>query len=531
MKRIQQKRRKEHKFLKFTYIKFTVITLFLCLLWVPGYVSFSSEGENVFHVMLNGVSVGTVADEERAEEILWQARYQVASERDGFSFLEAELETSGEEMLWGEIDAQEDVLRNMIEVLRDSIQTTLKKAYTVKVDDYMVNLSSQQEVEQLFQAAIDKYDKTGSFQVKLVHAPQREFSVYTAVVEDRQMEEVQEEQDAFLACGVQNVLSRMGDASQEQGEPDFDDYAYGVLEMDLVENVEVVEAFLPANQIASLEDAINHLISEQEVPVEYLVVSGDTLSEIALKVNIPMEQIVALNRDLLDNVNSPIYAGDKLIITVPEPELSIRRVETKYYEEVYEAEVEYVDNNDWYTDHTVILQQPSSGFRKIAVEECYVNDEVVERTILKQEIVKEAVALRVERGTRIPPTFIKPLYGGKLSSGYGYRKISLKGASTYHQAIDWATPTGTTVFASCSGTVTKAGWASGYGYVVYIKHEGGMETRYAHNSKVLVTVGQKVKQGEKIALSGNTGNSTGPHVHFEILVNGVNVNPLNYLDK
>ncbi len=88
---------------------------------------------------------------------------------------------------------------------------------------------------------------------------------------------------------------------------------------------------------------------------------------------------------------------------------------------------------------------------------------------------------------------------------------------------------GTTVVASCGGRVSKAGWGSGYGYVVYIDHEDGRQTRYAHLSKILVKAGEYVKQGQKIALSGNTGISSGPHVHFEILIGGKQVNPLKYL--
>ena len=142
----------------------------------------------------------------------------------------------------------------------------------------------------------------------------------------------------------------------------------------------------------------------------------------------------------------------------------------------------------------------------------------------------EAVPKIVERGTKIPPTYIKPLSGGRLSSTYGRRKAPTKGASSFHKGTDWATPVGTAVVASAYGTVAKAGWGSGYGYVVYINHADGRQTRYAHLSKVLVKPGQVVAQGQKIALSGNTGVSSGPHLHFEILINGSQVNALKYLN-
>ncbi|MBQ2257103.1 MAG: M23 family metallopeptidase, partial [Lachnospiraceae bacterium] len=120
--------------------------------------------------------------------------------------------------------------------------------------------------------------------------------------------------------------------------------------------------------------------------------------------------------------------------------------------------------------------------------------------------------------------------GGRLSSGFGARSAPTKGASTNHKGVDWAVPIGTTVVASNAGTVSYAGWASGYGYAVYINHADGRQTRYGHLSKVLVKVGQSVSQGERIALSGNTGRSTGPHLHFEIRINGSAVNPLKYLN-
>ena len=208
----------------------------------------------------------------------------------------------------------------------------------------------------------------------------------------------------------------------------------------------------------------------------------------------------------------------------------MERTEDNYYEEAYDLDIIYIDNNDWYTNQSVVHQQPSAGFRKAIARVHYVNDKEVSREILKEEVVLEAVPKIVERGTKIPPTYIKPISGGRLSSGFGARSAPTKGASTYHKGVDWAVPTGTAVYASCGGTVSKAGWGSGYGYVVYIDHEDGRQTRYGHLSKVLVKAGQKVKQGDRIALSGSTGISTGPHLHFEILINGSQVNPLKYLN-
>jgi murein DD-endopeptidase MepM/ murein hydrolase activator NlpD len=98
-----------------------------------------------------------------------------------------------------------------------------------------------------------------------------------------------------------------------------------------------------------------------------------------------------------------------------------------------------------------------------------------------------------------------------------------------HEGIDIAVPSGTPVRASASGTVIHAGWLGGYGNLVVIDHGDGLATAYGHNSALLVAVGQNVSQGETISLSGSTGNSTGPHVHFEVRVNGVPVDPLLYL--
>ena len=113
---------------------------------------------------------------------------------------------------------------------------------------------------------------------------------------------------------------------------------------------------------------------------------------------------------------------------------------------------------------------------------------------------------------------------GRISSYYGRRWGKM------HEGIDFAVNTGTRIKAAGSGKIIYSGWASGYGYTVIIEHQRGVRTLYAHNSKLLVHSGQYVRKGQAICLSGNTGNSTGPHLHFEVQINGRPVNPLSYID-
>lgn len=116
----------------------------------------------------------------------------------------------------------------------------------------------------------------------------------------------------------------------------------------------------------------------------------------------------------------------------------------------------------------------------------------------------------------------RPVAGGVLTSGYGYRWGRM------HRGVDWACPTGTPVFAAASGVVIFSGWRTGYGWMVELDH-GGYRTRYAHNSKLLVRVGQVVVSGEQVSLTGATGRTTGPHLHFELILQGRHVDPLKYL--
>ena len=141
-------------------------------------------------------------------------------------------------------------------------------------------------------------------------------------------------------------------------------------------------------------------------------------------------------------------------------------------------------------------------------------------------------------------TYVASAYSGNVS-GLSEAKVNLGvslirpvsgiittrfGRGNYgHRGLDIATSTGTPIKAAAGGTVTVAGWNNSYGYMVKVSHGNGVETVYAHCSKLLVSRGQSVSQGQIIAKIGSTGNSSGPHLHFEVRINGTLYNPQNYI--
>ncbi len=125
----------------------------------------------------------------------------------------------------------------------------------------------------------------------------------------------------------------------------------------------------------------------------------------------------------------------------------------------------------------------------------------------------------------------KPVGQGAISSYFGQRMDPITGEEGFHKGLDFAGTAGEPVVAVAAGVVTWVGERSGYGTLVEISHGNGYVTRYAHNQTALVAVGQTVTRGEHIALMGSTGHSTGPHVHFEVLHNGTQIDPLTFVKR
>ena len=517
---------KYNKIISLANIRVYLIVIALNILFFPTLTTYSLQGNNRFTIYMGDTMVGVTDEVDTIYDCYREAKRRIAGDNGDMVFTEYKTITyTGEEVVYGEVDRDETIIKNMTELLAGAKVETMSRGYSIKVNDVVVNLSSSDEVKDILQSAIDRYDMQGKFTVSLTKDTTRELNVLVASIDSGA---VKATDDIFVTAGMDSDFNYSAEELGDISRKGFDSFDYGIESMAFSEDVEIVEAYMPTSEIMDIEYARDRLLNEQEIQQIYKVQSGDTLSEISMTVGLPLDDIIALNEDI-ENESTPIHVDQEIIITVPKPELSVVWTECAKLEEAYNLPIEYTYNDEWYTNESVTHVQPSAGYHEAVLEITHVNEEAVDKETLYEEILLQAVAKQVEIGTITPPTYIKPIAGGRLTSGFGYRNSPTRGASSYHKGIDWGCPIGTTVCASSGGTVTKAGWSGGYGYCVLITHPNGYQTRYGHLSRIYVSAGEYVSQGQAIAASGNSGVSTGPHLHFEILVNGTQVNPLNYL--
>lgn len=215
-------------------------------------------------------------------------------------------------------------------------------------------------------------------------------------------------------------------------------------------------------------------------------------------------------------------------------------------------EVETVEDENLDEGETKTVQEGQNGEKVIIGDTILVNGEYKNTASVETKIIKEPVNKVVHKGVKkedegagddggnnkssnddskgvVTGAFTWPIPSSRyIVSNYGGRVGPIYG-NEFHMGIDIAGSYGVPIVAADGGKVVEAGWHSSYGYQVVIQHGNGLKTRYAHNSSLNVSVGQRVSKGQTIALCGSTGDSVAPHLHFEVWLNGSHTNPLNYL--
>jgi murein DD-endopeptidase MepM/ murein hydrolase activator NlpD len=248
----------------------------------------------------------------------------------------------------------------------------------------------------------------------------------------------------------------------------------------------------------------------------HTVQQGETLWDIAKMYGIDVETLI--NANTLRSAHQ-LQVGQKInVITVKGVLYTVRQGETLWdIAKRFNVDIDKIIVTNNITDPAKI--QPK---QMLVLPGAKINRTTQTTTTSTTKSTSTSSRTLVSSSGRLQKAFSWPVRG-RISSRFGQRWGRM------HEGLDIAVATGTPVRAVAAGKVTYAGWGGTYGYLVKIDHGQGVETRYAHNSRLLVKVGQTVSEGQVIARSGNTGRSTGPHVHFEIRYKGKAYNPLNYL--
>lgn len=361
------------------------------------------------------------------------------------------------------------------------------------------------------------------------------------IVSEREISDVKELKNALLA-NVDTMVegyavyvdgeALFGVSSQEAADWVFTRYKQKYtpeqitddMVVDFCENTEVRKEFMHIALLKTPEAALEALTDGEMEVAEYTVKENDTLWDIAESFGISVERILALNDDISDDIK----AGMKIKVEQPTPLLSVRSVQTLAMTEGVPYEIEKIKDDTIYEGKSVVTQKGKEGTAKVIARVTKVNGVQTQKDVLESETVTKPVKQIEKVGTKKRPpttgsgTFIRPTYGS-LSSRYGSRW------NRSHNGVDIAGSYNSDIKASDGGVVTYADWMSGYGNYVVIDHENGYETAYGHCASLDVKVGDRVAKGEVIAKMGNTGRSTGTHLHFEVRKNGKFVNPLEYV--
>ncbi|WP_432661985.1 peptidoglycan DD-metalloendopeptidase family protein [Wukongibacter baidiensis] len=312
-------------------------------------------------------------------------------------------------------------------------------------------------------------------------------------------------------------------------QPYINDEEVSIEDVGFKEDVKIVEKAAKPSELQDVdeyEDILYYITKGTNETKIHKIEKGENFWVIAKKYKISVDSLVKANPEVKPE---RIQIGQEISLVVPKPLLTVVTKEIKEYTEYIAFETEYEDTNVLYKGEYRVKKAGKKGERDVVAEISKQNGIEVSRSIIEENITEEPVTKLVLKGTKDPPPrigtgkFAKPTSRGIVTSPFGMRW------GRRHTGIDIGLKTGTPVTAADGGKVIYSGYKGGYGKCIIIDHGANMKTLYAHNSALVVKKGDKVFKGQTIAKSGNTGNSTGPHLHFEVRINDTPVNPTKYV--
>ncbi len=331
---------------------------------------------------------------------------------------------------------------------------------------------------------------------------------------------------------LQAVLDGLKEGRYDKNDPDQ--------RAEFVQAVVMEDGLYPISTLDNASALRSALTSQTVVERTYTVQAGDVLGTIAVKHDMTTAELRAMNPAYANT--DMIKAGDKLVVQRAESLLQVKVLKTIRYTETIDYTTKTVYRDDKPVTYSKTKTKGVEGSQNVTADITYIDGIEVGRTVTNRTVTKQPVTKVVEQGTKK----VVSSSGSSVTQGDGVTRGSMlwpvpichnmsRGFGRGHYGLDITNGPikvlGHPAVAADGGTVIQAatGWNGGYGKVVKIQHSNGLVTVYAHLQSIKVVKGQKVSRGQTIGLVGNSGRSSGPHLHFEVIKNGVKVNPLNYV--
>jgi murein DD-endopeptidase MepM/ murein hydrolase activator NlpD len=421
---------------------------------------------------------------------------------------------------------------------------TLNTSYSLEIDGNVVGqvasksvvTEAMNEAQERAEAAygLDVVAAYNTVEVKAVH----NFSKDTMT--DEEVALVINEQVDWVAAGatlnVNNGEYKFTVATVEDGQAVLDKLKESALanqgdatikSVEFLEDVTLESGNVKIGDVQTPAEIVATVQAGKEAIKTHTVAKGESFWTVAKNHGVTVSELQKLNPDVNPD---RLKIGQVLNLTWLEPLINVVVVKEVTVEESIAYATEYKETANLYRGETQVVKKGTNGKKMVTYEVKETSGAVVEKTTLNEIVISEPVSAVVNKGTKAVALSSRSGDGilnwpmsGKITSPYGTR------SSGFHSGIDIGGKIGRGVYAAAGGKVVLSSWYYAYGNCILIDHGNGMKTRYAHLSAYKVKVGDTVERGQLIGLCGNTGRSTGPHLHFEVIVNGSTKNPINYL--
>ena len=421
---------------------------------------------------------------------------------------------------------------------------TLSTSYSLEIDGNQVGFvdskavvtQAMNDAQEAAEAAygLDVVAAYNTVEVKAVH------NFAKATLTDEEVAAVINEQVDWLAAGatlnVNNGEYKFTVATVEEGQAVLDKLKENALadqgdatikSVEFLENVTLEAGNVKVDELQTPAEIIATVQAGKEAIKTHTVQKGESFWTVAKKHGVTVSELQKLNPEINPN---RLKIGQVLNLTWLEPLINVVVVKEITVEESIAYATEYKETANLYRGETQVVKKGTNGKKMVTYEVKETSGAVVEKTTLNEIVISEPVSAVVNKGTKAVALSSRSGDGilnwpmsGKITSPYGTRSTG------FHSGLDIGGVIGRGVYAAAGGKVVLSSYYYAYGNCIVIDHGNGMKTRYAHLSAYKVKVGDTVERGQLIGLCGNTGRSTGPHLHFEVIINGSTKNPINYL--